>query len=325
MTGHDDLDADARWAPVQLSDVEVRHLRLIVSVADGGSVAAAARALGLPAVTAAGQLRRTERRLGTLFEPGPGGLTPTARGVAVLVSARAVLESMTALERDLWPGGGRAIDVRVAATVLPFETWLPALREQVPGSVWSVRATTSAAGLADVAAARADLFAGPRRADGRPGAPTAARGVAMRSMFREQLWVRLPAGHRAAGQCEVSMAELAGEVWAVPPDADLEDGLVTAARRAGFEPEIRFRSGDPSTSDRLAASGDAISLTAPLAGTHPGVVLRPVLDGPVCDWVVAHRVAARWDAVALAVADVVRAAHRDRAAGVPATRGAVRA
>ena len=64
-----------------MAELELRHLRAVRAVADGGSVSRAATVLGVsqPALTA--QLKRIERILGgDLFVRGPSGVRPTELG-----------------------------------------------------------------------------------------------------------------------------------------------------------------------------------------------------------------------------------------------------
>jgi DNA-binding transcriptional LysR family regulator len=320
---HRALHVDTAPPPGGAGELELRHLQLVLAVADTEDLEAAARRLRLPRATAESRLQRLERDLGPLFDRTAGHLRPTDRGALVVDRARAVVTAMGALERELGDpdGGGRT--VRVAAAVLPVETWLPALRDGLPGSSWTVRATGAAAGRAEVAAGRADLFVGLRRVDAERAEPLGA-GLVEHAMLLEPSWVRLPTAHPAAARRRVAMADLAGEVWAVLPDRDLEDGLVGACRRAGFEPDVRFHPTEPAMKEQLAATGEAVSLTSPLAGSGPGFVLRPVTDGPVYAWTLVHRAAQEWEVVARAVVPVVRALYREAAATAPGVPDEVR-
>lgn len=318
-SGADDA-APVAW---NAGDIDLRHLRIIVALCEHGNLPAAARSLKLTTATAAARLRSAERALGPMFLAGDSVLHPTSRGVVAVRRARAVLESMEALERRLSRADRQPRGIRVATVTLPFELILPMLREELPGIGWTVRAVPSpAAGMASVADADADLFSGMLRIDDRPGIPR-RRGLAVREMLHEPAWVRLPAGHRLASREAVVLGDLAEEVWAVLPDPELEAGLVGAARRAGFEPDIRYRPTDPMIRKNLARSGEAISLNSPLTGQGPGTVLRPVIGGPVYAWVLVHRSGAEVGSLVAAVADVVRRGYR-LAATAPGVPEAVR-
>ena len=93
-------------------DLEVRHLRMIVTVAETGSVTKAAASLGLaqPALTA--QLNRIDRTLGgCVFTRDRQGARPTELGELVLRHARVVLPAMSALVDDARAARQPTIDV----------------------------------------------------------------------------------------------------------------------------------------------------------------------------------------------------------------------
>src|ERR1700755_1549395 len=97
-------------------NLELRHLRVVVAIAETGSVTKAASSLGLaqPALTA--QLQRIERTLGgPLFERGRRGARPTALGELVLSRAKVLLPAMKGLQDEAarLAGSGTA-DARLA-------------------------------------------------------------------------------------------------------------------------------------------------------------------------------------------------------------------
>src|SRR5947208_5111057 len=79
-------------------ELEVRHLKVLVAVADHGSVTKAATALGLSQPALSAQLRRIERAMGgPLFERSQDGVVPNERCRRVLAKARLVLADMADL------------------------------------------------------------------------------------------------------------------------------------------------------------------------------------------------------------------------------------
>src|SRR3954447_25885302 len=97
-------------------NLELRHLKVVVAIAETGSVTKAASQLGLaqPALTA--QLQRIEPPLGgPLCERDRGGARPTALGELVLSRARVLLPAMKGLQDEAArlagsgsDGGGRS-------------------------------------------------------------------------------------------------------------------------------------------------------------------------------------------------------------------------
>ncbi|WP_186319088.1 LysR family transcriptional regulator [Streptomyces sp. SAJ15] len=82
--------------------MELRLLRYAVTVADEGSVSAAARRLHMTQPTLSRQLRELERQLGTvLFARDGRTLVPTAAGTALVDRARRVLAEAGRLREDV--------------------------------------------------------------------------------------------------------------------------------------------------------------------------------------------------------------------------------
>ncbi|GAA2996965.1 LysR family transcriptional regulator [Actinokineospora diospyrosa] len=76
-------------------EVEIRHLRVIVAIAESGSLNRASKVLGLSQPGLTSQLQRIENRLGgQLFFRAEGGSSPTPFGHNVLAEARAVLRGL---------------------------------------------------------------------------------------------------------------------------------------------------------------------------------------------------------------------------------------
>ena len=79
-------------------ELEFRHLRIICSIADCGSLTRAAASLRLTQPGLSAQLARIERALGgELFSRAQSGVIPTAFGEEVLSRARAVLPTVDEL------------------------------------------------------------------------------------------------------------------------------------------------------------------------------------------------------------------------------------
>jgi DNA-binding transcriptional LysR family regulator len=82
--------------------MEWDDLRYVLAVADAGSLAGAARALGVNHTTVLRRVGGFEKRLGLrLFERLPTGYVPTAGGEELVATARRVDETVVALERRL--------------------------------------------------------------------------------------------------------------------------------------------------------------------------------------------------------------------------------
>lgn len=141
-------------------DVNIDELRLLVAVADHGSISAAARARLLSQPSASARIRRLERSLGLeLLERRSRGAELTDHGRAVTSWARSVLGAADALLT-----GAEALrtdqPVRVAASQTIAEFLMPAWLAQVrqrSGEPVHLRVANSAAVVAAVRDRSADL------------------------------------------------------------------------------------------------------------------------------------------------------------------------
>jgi DNA-binding transcriptional LysR family regulator len=104
--------------------LELRHLQVVCSIADHGSLTKAASALGLAPSALTTQLQRIERSLGgLLFERDRHGARPTALGDLVLSRARALLPAVKDLHDEavrLAGTGGSAQVCRIGAVSSPI-------------------------------------------------------------------------------------------------------------------------------------------------------------------------------------------------------------
>lgn len=119
--------------------IDWEDLRYVLAVADANSLASAARALGVNHTTVLRRVNAFEDRLGLrLFDRLPTGYALTAGGEELLAAARAMADTVTALERRL---GGRDLrleghlrvtttDTLMAAVLPPL---LAAFRREHPG------------------------------------------------------------------------------------------------------------------------------------------------------------------------------------------------
>ncbi len=82
--------------------LRMRQLRVIVAVAEQGSVLKAARLLGMTQPAATRSVLELEDFLGQrLFDRAPRGMTPTRHGEAVIRRARRVLADLDGIPADI--------------------------------------------------------------------------------------------------------------------------------------------------------------------------------------------------------------------------------
>lgn len=277
-------------------DLELRHLKVVCTIADTGSVTKAASALGLaqPALTA--QLQRIERVLGgRLFARDRRGARPTPLGELVLARARVLLPAMEGLrdEASRLTSGSRMSGYRLGGVNSPI---LGGLVRRLAADQPQAQITTYASWSADelsqlVLTGRLDfaLCGGCGTAP-----PSAETGLSWRAVSVDPVFVLLPETHPLADQDEIELSALADEQWAAAPgDGCFGDCFATACARAGFTPRKIFETDIPGILD-LVESGEAVALCQALSRPVPGLVSRPLAGAPL-RW----RLLLGWDAESL--------------------------
>ncbi len=184
-------------------------LELLVGVADGGSLGAAARAVGMAQPNASRAVAALERSLGvTLLVRHPRGARLTDEGAVmversrdVLDAARGLLATAEALGTTVSPHVRVAASMTVAEHLMPG--WLLELRHVLPGVEARMQVLNSAQVLAAVAAGTYEI--------GFIEAPGAIpRGLRSRTVAADKLVVVVPPGHPwATRRTPVTADELA--------------------------------------------------------------------------------------------------------------------
>lgn len=290
-------------------ELEIRHYRLLVTVAETGSIGAAARQLGLSVPAATAALRRVEHALGgPVFDRSGEVWTPTARGAPLVQRARRVVGTADSLSAEVQRLQSRSSPIRVRTAVLPFEVLLPALRVRFPRLQWSVTSDTLAGALAAVAAGEADMVYGLRQADASLPEPP---GIVVQDLLSEQTVLLAPEWHPLRDRGPVPLAELRGSQWVVPAEPVVEQGLQMACRRAGFEPEIAYRPEQSTNINSVVAvGGGAVAPVSPIWRPDRMNVLIPCPGLPVFTWVLAHRAERVDPKVVAAITKITRTGYK---------------
>jgi LysR family transcriptional regulator for metE and metH len=110
-----------------MNDLEVRHLRLVVSIAEEGSVTKASHRLHLTQSALSHQLRGIEARLGMkLFVRANKRMILTAAGDKLLAAARRLLRDMENVEEELRQMSiGEVGKIRLSTECYTCYHWLP--------------------------------------------------------------------------------------------------------------------------------------------------------------------------------------------------------
>jgi DNA-binding transcriptional LysR family regulator len=268
-------------------ELQVRHLRVICSIARAGSLNRAAVALGLAQPALSHQLRRIERLIGgKLFDRDQQGARPTELGMLVLSRARAIVQAFDELERDFCRPATTASAVSTQAVRVGWNhsalvpDLLGALRAILPSVAVRTRADESRNRLlVQVANHSIDgalvMLCGRRRLALPPG-------VRATTIVDEPAFVALPATHPLASRDEIDLADLEEASWIF---SSCGDGCLVVFREAcqahGFSPNIAHDVVSSHVCVELISGGYGISLVQPTRNELPGVVIRPFEKSPV--------------------------------------------
>lgn len=261
--------------------IDPQGLRALVGVAQHGSVAAAASALGYTPSAVSQQVKRLEASLGAaLLERRGRGVLLTERGRIVAADARAVLDAMEQLVSGAGASGGFA-PVRIAS----FST---ATRGLLAPAMRALRA----AGMRDVTVTSVDPFDALVLVD-RGDVDLAlvhdwnsvplvlADGLVREPICRDEVDVVLWSSHPLAGRAEVDRHELVDEAWSsTPRGAICHEALLRLFTDLGGVPRIVAEDPDFASLVELARREVAICLVPRLGrGELPeGTVAIPIAD-----------------------------------------------
>jgi len=220
--------------------LKLRHLVLVATIAEQGSVVRAAERLRVTQPVVTRGLRELEAILGVeLFDRGPRGVTPTTYGSAFLTHAQAVLTQVRQAGQHITElREGRAGTVTVGTHLAGSTVLLPRaiarLKRARRGLRVIVREATPDVLLADLLVGRIDLTVG-RLAPRDDGDRTARI-----PLYQEPVRLVTRAGHPALSSPDRALPQLMDYPWVLPVDQ-------TALR--GELEEVFFAQGLPLPAD----------------------------------------------------------------------------
>jgi DNA-binding transcriptional LysR family regulator len=299
--------------------LDVRRLHMLRELAERGTIAATAQALGYTPPAISQHLAALERQVGVALLERQGrrvALTPAAR--LLVGRTERVLAELEAAEAELAAGEVRGT-VRLtafptaAATIVPramarFAADHPAAEVTLAELEPEDALPALKLGDADVAVIHSYDFS-PRPPD---------PSIELTPLLEDDLHVAVPADHPAAGDV-VALDDLEGERWiAGYLDTACHRVVVTSCRAAGFEPRVVARSNDFRVVLALVAAGQGVALVPGLAvdGVPAGVRLARPAGRPLRRRVLAavRSGSAEHPAVAALVSALAAATRTERAA-----------
>jgi DNA-binding transcriptional LysR family regulator len=274
--------------------LDVRRLRVLRAVVDGGSMAAAAEELGYTPSAVSQHVAALEREAGIpLLERAGRGVRPTAAGAVLAEHAAGVLARLAEAEAalaDLVAGRIGRLGVTffptAGASLVPPA--VAAFRHRHPGVELRLEIAEPAEAVPAVTAGRTDIavVVDLHRADHRRGGPADADGLKWLHLLDDPYHIVLPRGHELARRRRLRLADIANAPWvqtaSVP--GPCQDVILGSCERAGFRPQVAVEADDYPTTQGLVAAGVGVALVPGLAlgAVHPAVVVRPIgEDRPV--------------------------------------------
>jgi DNA-binding transcriptional LysR family regulator len=246
--------------------VDTQLLTVFRTVAEHGSVTAAALALRFTQSAVSRQVATLEAQVGAvLFDRLPRGVALTEEGRLLLPHAEAVLDRLAAVQRDLAElrglGSGRlrvgAFPTAVAALVpralAAFRASYPKIDLSLVEGLTPKLLERLAAGDADVAVVSSspvDVLD-----DGR---------FELRHLLDERLLVAVARTHRLARRRSVRLAELADDAF-IAGSATAEQTLMRASLPSGFQPRIDIVAAEWTGKLGCVAAGLGVALIPALA------------------------------------------------------------
>jgi DNA-binding transcriptional LysR family regulator len=259
--------------------IELRHLRYFLAVAETLHFSRAARRLGMAQPPLSQQIKRLEQLLGhALFERTTRGVKLTPAGQLLARRARSTMEKMgedLAQVRRLGRGEEGTLTVGFSGSVMFTE--LPAaiqsFRRSYPKVELRLRELVTSAQIAALLNGQIDL------AFLRDGDPT--EGIRITTLLKEKYVAVLPEAHSLARRRTLSMKALEGEpfvMFARRMGPLAYDRTIACCERGGFRPNIVQDAPQWLTLVRLVAAGLGVSLAPACVArvAMPGAVYREV-------------------------------------------------
>ena len=215
-------------------DLEIRHLRLVMAIADTGSVTRASERLNLTQSALSHQLRDIESRLKTpLYHRVGKAMVATAAGEDVLKTAQQVLDIVAKTEERIKrTAEGKSLQLRLTTECYTCYHWLPALLKQYRSSHPTVDVQVNAAAtpspVKHLLDGHIDLAVMSTK--------VSDRRLHQSPLFEDELLVIMSAGHRLASRSFIAPADFAGETVLIYPPKDDNTLLQRVLAPAGVTP-----------------------------------------------------------------------------------------
>jgi DNA-binding transcriptional LysR family regulator len=263
--------------------LDLLTLRVVVAVAESGSISAGSERLQLAVAAASARISALEAALGVrIFERSPRGVELTPAGRMLVQRGGELLGDADQLVSDLrdW-SAGLAGHVRMLANASALLQVLPQRLEAFMRAHPRIHVEVEERMSPEIPVAllegRADL--------GVVDVATPTRGLDFLPFFQDELVLVLPAGHPLAGAAEVRLVQLVAENFVVlaGPTA-LSTRLFNAAAALGQPLKIRTQMRSFDAACRMVSAGIGVAVL-PAKAIAPQLAHLPLKAVPLAeDW-----------------------------------------
>ena len=215
-------------------DLELRHLKLVLAIAETGNMTRAGSRLHLTQSALSHQLRDAEESLGALlFTRMPRRMVLTAAGERLLRAARMVLTELGEAAQEIGRGvlGGRHV-LRIATQCYTVYHWLPSrvrqYEKQFPGAEVQVVAEATPHPYASLLEGKLDLAI--------INTPVRDRLIRYAPLFLDEFVAIVAPQHRVASQRFVELRDFADETLFIYPPREESCFLTQILAPAGVTP-----------------------------------------------------------------------------------------
>ncbi|MBE7367523.1 LysR substrate-binding domain-containing protein [Ramlibacter pallidus] len=263
--------------------LDLLTLRVILSVAESGSISAGSEKLQLAVAAASARISALETALGIrIFERSPRGVELTTAGRMLVQRGGELLGAADQLVADLqdW-GAGLAGHVRMLANASALLQVLPERLEAFMRTHPRIRVEVEERISPEIPVA---LLEG--RADvGVVDVATPSAGLSFLPFFQDAVSLVIPANHALANQTEIRLSQLVAENFIVLTGANaLRTRLFNAASALGQPLKVRMQMRSFDAACRMVAAGLGVAVL-PATAILPQLAHLPLKALPIAeDW-----------------------------------------
>ncbi len=262
-------------------EMELRHLRYFLAVAEELNFTRAAKRLNIAQPPLTQQIKALEAEMGvTLFDRTGYRVELTDAGRSFVPQVARILADvrnavLTAKRAAMGEVGHVRVGFTESASFNPlvtaafrnFRAAYPEVEMSLEESPSTVLATALRDGRIDAAFVRPPLRTG--------------EGIALHMIDEEEMVVALASGHRLAGRIDLEIKDLAEETFVLYPRTErpgLADTVIAACEKAGFAPKVKQYTPQLSSTINLVAASLGVSIVpSSMRGLQPQAVVYKTL------------------------------------------------